>query len=296
MFGYITINKPEIRFKDFYRFRSYYCGLCCQLKSDFGEAGRMTLGYDMTFLVVLLSGLYDTETREETFRCIAHPLKKRGRRVNEFTEYAAAMNLLLTYYKCMDDWKDERKITRLIYAKLIEQKVKKTAARRLEKAEVFKKELARQSELEAAGCEDLDEISGCFGRIMAELFAYRDDVWAPQLRKMGFFMGKYIYLLDAYDDVFEDEEEKCYNPFINICHEEDFDERAERVLRMMISESAAAFEMLPVDENMEILRNVIYSGVWRSFEIIQMKRRSEAGEGSSCSDCKAKKLPEDTAK
>ena len=131
---------------------------------------------------------------------------------------------------------------------------------------------------------------------MAELFAYKDDVWAPQLRKMGFFMGKYIYLLDAYDDVFEDEEKKCYNPFINICHEEDFDERAERALRMMISESAAAFEMLPVDENMEILRNVIYSGVWRSFEIIQMKRRSEASEGSGCSDCKAKKLPEDTAK
>ena len=133
MFGYITINKPEIRFKDFYRFRSYYCGLCCQLKSDFGEAGRLTLGYDMTFLVVLLSGLYDTETREETFRCIAHPLKKRGRRVNEFTEYAAAMNLLLTYYKCMDDWNDERKFTRLLYAKLIERKVKRAAARRPER-------------------------------------------------------------------------------------------------------------------------------------------------------------------
>ena len=96
--------------------------------------------------------------------------------------------------------------------------------------------------------------------------------------------------------MFEDEEKKCYNPFINICHEEDFDERAERALRMMISESAAAFEMLPVDENMEILRNVIYSGVWRSFEIIQMKRRSEAGKGGGCSDCKANKLPVDTAK
>lgn len=286
MFGYITINKPEIKFKDFYRFRSYYCGLCCQLKNEYGNAGRMTLGYDMTFLIVLLSGLYDTETREENFRCMAHPLKKRGRRINEFTEYAAAMNLLLTYYKCLDDWKDEKKITRLLYAKLIERKVKRTAVRRSRKAETIRKELEHQSRLEAAGCEDLDEISGCFGRIMAEIFAYKDDIWTPHLRRMGFFMGKYIYLLDAYDDVFEDKEKKCYNPFISICHEEDFDEKAEQVLRAMISESASSFEMLPVDENMEILRNVIYSGVWRSFEIIKMKRRAEnSADNEKCSSC-----------
>lgn len=278
MFGYITINKPEIRFKDFYRFRSYYCGLCSELKRRHGNAARMSLGYDMTFLIILLSGLYDTETEADAFRCIAHPFRKRARRVNEFTKYAADMNILLTYYKCMDDWNDEKKFTRLLYAALIKRKAKKTAAVYNHKSEILKEELKRQSALEAAGCRDIDEISGCFGNIMAELFAYKKDIWEPHLRRMGFFLGKYIYLLDAYDDVFEDEENKCYNPFVDVCHDSDFDERAERILRMMISESASAFEMLPVDDNMEILRNVIYSGVWRSFEIIRMKR-------SGCEEC-----------
>lgn len=286
MFGYITINKPEIRFKDFYRFRAYYCGLCCQLKKEYGNTGRATLGYDMTFLVILLSGLYDTDVRQRSFRCIAHPFRKRVRLVNEFTEYAAAMNMLLTYHKCMDDWHDERRFTRLFYAKLIERRVRRISSRYPRKAEVLRRELKKQSELEAEGSQELDEVAGCFGRIMAELFACREDVWEDVLRRMGFFLGKYIYLLDAYDDVFEDEKNKCYNPFISMCREEGFDEMAERVLRMMISESAAAFELLPVDENMEILRNIIYSGVWRSFELI--KRKRDAKKSSSAEDADEK--------
>jgi hypothetical protein len=272
MFGYITINKPEIRFKDFYRFRSYYCGLCCQLKREYGNSGRAALGYDMTFLVVLLSGLYDTETSAERFRCIAHPFSKRVRRINEFTQYAADMNLLLTYHKCMDDWHDEKRFTRRIYAAVISSKVRRVEKKWHDKSQIIKENLDRQSVLEKENCSDMDAVSGCFGNIMSEIFAYKDDVWTEYLREMGFFLGKYIYLLDAYDDVFDDREKQCYNPFISICDEKDFDDRAEKILKMMISESADAFEMLPVDENMEILRNIIYSGVWRSFEIIRIKR------------------------
>ena len=269
------MNKPEIRFKDYYRFRSYYCGLCCSLKMHYGNTGRMALGYDMTFLVILLSGLYDTETTEDTFRCIAHPFRRRGRRTNEFTEYCADMNMLLTWHKCMDDWEDERKLTRLLYAKLIGRKVRRAEAKWPEKSRVLKEQLQEQRRLEQENTRDLDATAGCFGRIMAELFACRKDLWEEKLRHMGFFLGKYIYLLDAYDDVFEDEKKGCYNPFAHICHDEDFDSRAESVLRLMISESASAFELLPVEDNMEILRNIIYSGVWRSFEIIQQKRKQE---------------------
>lgn len=278
MFGYIVMNKPEIRFKDYYRFRSYYCGLCCQLKKEYGNAGRAALGFDMTFLIILLSGLYDTETEIDSFRCIAHPFRKSRRRTNEFTAYAADMNMLLTYMKCIDDWEDEKKITRLLYSKLIKRNVKKAEEKYPKKAEVIHEMLKKQNELEKEGCTDIDAISGCFGHIIEEIFAYRNDVWEQGLRKTGFYLGKYIYLLDAYDDVFEDREKGCYNPFISICDDEDFDSRVEAVLKMMISESAAHFEMLPVDDNMEILRNIIYSGVWRSFEVIQMKRHGETAK------------------
>ena len=107
MFGYVTINKPEIRFKDYDMYRSYYCGLCRSLNSGYGFSARMTLNYDMAFLVILLTGLYDTEeeVRQER-RCFVHPFRKHTERRNEFTEYAADMNLLLFYYKCLvHQWK-----------------------------------------------------------------------------------------------------------------------------------------------------------------------------------------------
>lgn len=279
MFGYITINQPEIKFKDYYRFRSYYCGLCSGLKRKYGNIGRISLGYDMTFLSVLLSGLYDTETEAVQFRCIAHPLRKRVRRENEFTEYAADMNMLLVYYKCIDDWRDQRKISRLFYSELIASKVKKIFQRYPDKVKRIQDFLFEQSRIEEDKDSGLEAAAGCFGNILAEVFAYKQDVWESALRRMGFFLGKFIYFLDAYDDVFKDAGNGCYNPFLDMAREEDFDEKAEEILRIMISESAAAFEMLPIDENMDILRNIIYSGVWNRFEVIQTERKTDKTKG-----------------
>ena len=92
---------------------------------------------------------------------------------------------------------------------------------------------------------DLDRVSGYFGRMMAELFVYKKDVWEETLRRIGFFLGKFIYLMDAYDDLEEDRKKHCYNPLIRICEEEDFEERIRGILCMMIAECSAEFEKLP---------------------------------------------------
>lgn len=109
MFGYIAINKAEMKFKDYDMYHSYYCGLCKRLKENYGRSGQLTLSYDMTFLIVLLTGLYEPETSTDTTNCIAHPFEKHTTRTNEITDYAAAVNLILSYYKSRDDWDDERK-------------------------------------------------------------------------------------------------------------------------------------------------------------------------------------------
>lgn len=108
MFGYIVMNKPEIKFKDFDLYRSFYCGLCRELKSKYGISGQISLTYDMTFVVILLSALYESPTQKGSTRCIIHPVCKQPVRRNTVTEYAADMNVLLTYYKCRDDWEDEK--------------------------------------------------------------------------------------------------------------------------------------------------------------------------------------------
>lgn len=273
MFGYIVLNKPEIKIKDFEEYRSFYCGLCRELREKFGLAGQVSLTYDMTFVILLLDGLYEPGIRKGTTRCIMHPVRKQMVRKSVVTEYAADMNLLLTYYKCMDDWKDERKLIRLGYAKILEGKNEETAQSYQKKAEKILALLEQLSRWERAGERDIDKMAGCFGKIMEEVFAYKEDIWEKSLRRMGFYLGKFIYLLDAYEDVEKDAENGNYNPFSKDYIIEGFEERTRQLLIMMLAEACREFEKLPIIRHGDILRNILYSGVWCRFESVSKKRR-----------------------
>lgn len=273
MFGYIVLNKPEIKFKDYDVYHSYYCGLCHELKEKFGFSGQLTLSFDMTFVVLLLTALYEPDVETKHSRCIVHPVRKQMVRSSVITEYAADMNLLLTYYKCMDDWKDEKKFLKFVYAGILNGKNKKTENLYRKKAEVIVKYLGELSALEKMGETDMDRMAGCFGHIMEEIFAYKEDEWEKGLRRMGFFLGKFIYLLDAYDDVEKDVKNRCYNPFSSMYIMESFEEEIRQILIMMLAECCKEFEKLPIIEYTDILRNILYSGVWSRFEAISRKRK-----------------------
>ena len=277
MFGYVVMNKPEIRFKDFDLYRSFYCGLCRELREKYGISGQITLTYDMTFVVVLLSALYEPPTQKGTTRCVIHPVCRQPVRKNAATEYGADMNVLLTYYKCMDDWEDEKKFAALGYGKILQRKNNRLSYRYPEKAEKIRKLLEKLSQMEKAGETDIDKMSGCFGRIMEEIFAWKKDVWEGSLRRMGFYLGKFIYILDAYDDVEKDVKNGNYNPFAEKYIMKGFDEQVRQLLVMMMAQTCREFEKLPIIKYTDILRNILYSGVWCRFETIARKRR-EAGE------------------
>ena len=275
MFGYVVMNKPEIKFKDFDMYRSFYCGLCRELKERYGLSGQITLTYDMTFVILLLSGLYEPPTKKGLTRCIVHPVRRQPVRKNAITEYAADMNIFLTYYKCKDDWNDERSILGLAFGKLLERKEKKSEKLWSKKVQTIVSCLDELSELEKENATDIDRVSGCFGRIMAEIFAYREDVWEPTLRRMGFYFGKFIYLLDAYDDVEEDVKKGNYNPFSKDYIIKGFDDRVKSMLMMMMAETCREFEKLPIIKYTDILRNILSSGVWCRFETVSGKRKKE---------------------
>ena len=275
MFGYVVMNKPEIKFKDFDMYRSFYCGLCRELKERYGLSGQITLTYDMTFVILLLSGLYEPPTKKGSTRCIVHPVRRQPVRKNAITEYAADMNIFLTYYKCKDDWNDERSIPGFAFGKLLEGKEKKSEKLWGKKVQTIVSCLDELSALEKENATDIDRVSGCFGRIMAEIFAYREDVWEPTLRRMGFYFGKFIYLLDAYDDVEEDVKKGNYNPFSKDYIIKGFDDQVKNMLMMMMAETCREFEKLPIIKYGDILRNILYSGVWCRFEEVSRKRREE---------------------
>lgn len=272
MFGYVLINKDELRFREFDVYRSYYCGICQVLKKRSGNLAQATLNYDMTFLHLLLTSLYEPETKLEVFRCKLHPFKKTIKRTNEITDYIADINLFLAYLKCVDDWKDEKKISKKLYSFLIGRKINKIRKLYPEKTDKLENILKASHEYEAKKEYDIDKIAAYSGELMAQIFLYKEDEWREPLYKMGFFLGKYIYLIDAYEDIEKDVKKGNYNPFTEIYKNENFDDFVQKILTMMISECAREFENLPIIEDVDILRNILYSGVWSKYKAIRNKR------------------------
>ena len=181
------------------------------------------------------------------------------------TDYCADMCILLSYYKCLDDWKDEKKLSKKLMAGVLGKKCRKVKERYPEKAEFVENRLNMLSIVESSKADHIDKAARVFGEIMAEIFVYKDDRWKEDLYKIGFYLGKFIYLLDAYEDIENDIKSGAYNPFKGIYKNEDFDNQVLKLLLLMIGECTDAFERLPLVENVEILRNILYSGVWVRF-------------------------------
>ncbi len=278
MFGYIIINKGDMKFKEFDIYHSYYCGLCDVLKRQYGKVGQLSLSYDMTFLVMLLSSLYEPDTELSQVKCMAHPFEKHTVRENEFSRYAADMNIMFTYYKCRDDWADDRKISRLAYGRLLRRAYRSVRADygvKAKKIDGLMRELSAEEKKEN---QDIDYMAGLFGDIMGEILAVKADEWQESLRTMGVFLGKFIYLMDAYEDVEEDIRRKRYNPLKRKFEGTDFEEEIKTILTMMMAGCCKEFEKLPIIENAEILRNILYSGIWYRYEMVHQKREKNREE------------------
>lgn len=275
MFGYIIINKGDMKFKEFDIYHSYYCGLCQTLKKKYGRLGQISLSYDITFLVMLLSSLYEPETEIFEVKCAAHPFEKHPVRSNEFSYYGADMNLLFTYYKCKDDWEDDKKLTRLVYKSSLKRAYRNICSHYGEKTKKISNLMRELAQEEKRQNQDIDHMAGIFGEIMGELMTPKNDEWRDGLRAMGNNLGKFIYLLDAYEDIEEDLKKGRYNPLKKRFETPDFEEETKTVLTMIMAECCKEFEKLPIIENVEILRNILYSGVWYRYEMVRQKREEK---------------------
>lgn len=272
MFGYVIVNKDELKIKDWNRYHAYYCGLCHALKEVAGTKARTTVSYDMTFLAMLLDDLYDCPKEEGESRCPVHPLKMQPFIKSEASVYAAKMNLLLCYDNLLDDWKDEHNIAAAGAAAILHKaraRIAKEFPRQTRAVEQYVEKLhACEKKREV----NLDVAAGLTGEMLAELFCWREDEWQQDLRILGFYLGKFIYLMDAYEDMEKDNKRGNYNPFLLDHAGKKNKELAEHCLNMMAASAADGFERLPLVENVEILRNILYAGIWNKFERIKAKR------------------------
>ena len=267
MFGYVIANLEGLTQAQKDRYKGCYCGLCRVLKQRHGFSGRLTLTYDMTFLVLLLSALYEADEERGMETCPAHPLRKHFYWQTRYTEYAADMNVVLAYNNCRDDWQDDGSALKYWEAEALSRQCAAVRARWPRQCAAIEQCMAELSEIEQADTGDPDAAANCFGRLMGELFV-TGDLWDGRLRPFGEALGRFIYLLDAVIDLPEDLRCGRYNPLRTLPQDADL----HALLTMLLGECSAAFEALPVLQDVELLRNILYSGVWLRYEAAMKKR------------------------
>lgn len=267
MFGYVAANPKMMTEEQALRYRSAYCGLCRMLGKRHGQLTRLSLTYDMTFLSLFLGAMYEPQEQEECFRCLVHPHKKHIGISSVYTEYAADMNVLLAYLNCLDNWKDDKNVLALLESATFKMGYKRACEHYPRQAEVIEQCMNKLSVLENEQCGEIDKVANCFGRLLGELFVFDPhDYWADRLRQFGFFLGKFIYLYDAVMDFQRDQKTKSYNPLV-LSHPEGLTrEESKQLLTLYITPCTQIFEDLPIVKDNDMIKNVLYSGVWQQFE------------------------------
>lgn len=278
MFGYVIINQSDLSEEELLRYRQCYCGLCHSLKERSGNLSRLMLTFDLTFLTLLLQALYEKEERENTGPCIIHPFKKQSWWQSEITDYAADMTVLLGYQKLMDDWNDDCNPLRLWESLPFKRHYRRIAQRYPRQSEVLEDRMAKLSFMEIQGEQDPDKAAGLFGDIMAEIFVYQEDYWSDTLRKMGQALGRFIYLMDAVVDLEKDRKTGNYNPLKELPDAKDNHYRD--FLEMLLGETVYYFDRLPIVDDVQIIKNILCSGVWSEYmrKFYPDSEESEKGE------------------
>lgn len=264
MFGYIQADRSRLGEAEAVRYRAVYCGLCRTLRQEYGTAARLALTYDMTFLAMLLSSLYEPDEQSGHERCILHPLRPHEYAQTAFSSYAAAMNVLLARESCLDGWRDDRSAAKYLAAQGLNAASDRASARYGAQADAIRGGLAQLADVEARGKCEPDAAANAFGAILSALFAPQNDRWQPVLQDFGMALGRFIYLLDAVCDHAADRRRGRYNPL-----PDDLMTGARPMhgeLTLLIGDAASAFERLPLVQDAASLRNILYFGVWAQYD------------------------------
>lgn len=273
MFGYVIANADILNDEEKARYKSIYCGLCHAIGERHGIVGKLTLNYDMTFLILLLNSMYEPEEDRFCERCVMHPMSRHDCRQSEFTDYAADINVALAYLNQLDNWNDDKNVFSLFAAKALKKKYVSVAERWPCQCNAMESCIAELSKLEAAGEQNPDAGAQIFGELMGELFVLREGYWSDTIRAMACNLGEFIYIMDAFIDLPRDMKKGRYNPLEQLRRDGRSDAYFKDILTMLIGNCTMEFEKLPLVSDISILRNILYSGVWTRYELQQAKSR-----------------------
>lgn len=265
MYGYVRTNTEALTDDEKKRIKQVYCGLCRTLGKRYGQLSRYLLSYDLTFAALLLSGLNEPEEETQTAHCPSHVFRKYTCVSSSVIDYAADMSVMIAYFKAKDNRSDTKNPLWSGITGALEAPYQKVKSRYPEKCGRIEKAVARNNELEKSGDGGIDASANCTGEILAAIYDYEESFFSPLLQSFGRALGRFIYIMDAFDDIKKDEKTGNYNPLREISGNADFEETVYRLLEQEMAICSAAFEKLPIIQDASIIRNVLYSGVWSRF-------------------------------
>lgn len=281
MLGYIEAEKPELRLREFAIYNGWYCGLCKQAGRDYGQLLRLGLSYDMAFLGLFLGAL---EEGPETIRqehCIAHPVRKKNVVYDPVLAYAADMMALLGWENYLDDRKDRdtdrdplsERLLKTASAPGLRRAYQKARGNHPETAAGIREALEALGTLEEQNCSRPDLPAESFAKVMQTVFDGRlrqtgaDANVRRIVSEFSSHLGRWIYLLDAADDLEKDRSSGAYNPLLAAADggqdEVLIREEIRPVLYHHLGRMTDAYELLDIRKNRELLNNILYLGLRR---------------------------------
>lgn len=267
MFGYIKTYQPELKMGEFEQYRGVYCALCRRLGKRYGLFAQWSLSYDFTFLALMRLALSDECTGFKKARCPYNLFKKRTcccdtRQLDAVADAA----VLLTYYKLKDTVADSGFLKGLGARLLLPFAAydrRRCAKRHPDWDGAVAQQMAHQAQLEQEGCSSADAAAEPTAKLLELFFSAITDDEKQQrvLIRFGYCLGRWIYLLDAADDLPQDRKHGNYNPFSGEETDTAARERATGSLNASLAECKAAYELLNIRRFDGILRNVLEQGM-----------------------------------
>lgn len=292
MFGYIVPEKRELKIKEYELFRGYYCGLCKSMGRCHGILSRLALNYDSVFLGLLMSSVHNEKPVLKKEVCMVNPLKKKWIvKESSSIDLAADINILLTYYKLKDNIRDEGDLLSKLGQLVFRRGYKKSASRNKNLDDIIAASIDLQIELEKRNCSSVDKAAEPFANMLSRLvvagYTDGDRSVSRILEWIGYNLGKWIYIIDAYEDLEGDFIRGSYNPLLsqynyNGRNIKDFKiaiaEEVRIVLLQALSQTAGSMELLKLN-NKGIIDNIVYEGLYGKTDSILS---CNTGEKRSC--------------
>lgn len=269
MFGIAVAALSSLSEEEQDRYQSAYCGLCRALKQEFGQVGRTTLSYDLTFLELLYNSLYEPPQENGQMRCPTHINKKVAYTLTPFSYYCADLSIALAYHKCLDDIADDNSIKAHAASRVLKGTYKKVCEELPGHCEIIEEAMSAIREIEGSDNAAPDAASIVFGEMLAFCFecvpGYFPDLWSIDLKNFGYWLGRFIYMMDAAVDLKEDLQSGSYNPFARMDVKATDAAFMRDILSVLAGKAVDAFEKMPIVENVHLLRGILYQGVWQKF-------------------------------